>query len=63
MISRYSQEKPCIGVSSLTKLATVLKKRLQRRFFPVNIVKILRTSILKNISERLLLRIRWKGED
>ena len=34
--------------------ATSLKKKLQRRCFPVNIAKILR-AILKNISGRLLL--------
>ena len=33
-----------------------IKKRLQHRFFPVNIVKFLRPPILKNICERLLLK-------
>ena len=33
----------------------VIKKRLQHRCSPVNIMKILRTPILKNICERLLL--------
>ena len=32
-----------------------IKKRLQQRCFPVNIAKFLRTPILKNICERLLL--------
>ena len=32
-----------------------IKKRLQRKCFPVNIAKFLRTSILKYIFERLLL--------
>ena len=32
-----------------------IKKRLQRRCFPENTAKILRTHILKNISKRLLL--------
>ena len=32
-----------------------IKKRLQHRCFPVNIAKRLRTSILKNICERLFL--------
>ena len=32
-----------------------IKKRLQRRWFPVNIAKFLRTPILKNSYERLLL--------
>ena len=35
--------------------ATLLKKRLQHRFFPVNIAKFLRIPTLKNICERLLL--------
>ena len=34
-----------------------IKKRLQRRCFPVSIAKVLRTSILKNICERLILKI------
>ena len=33
-----------------------IKKRLQHRLFPVNIAKLLRTPILKNICERLLLK-------
>ena len=33
-----------------------IKKRLQHRCFPVNIAKFLRTFILKNICERLLLK-------
>ena len=37
------------------KLATLLKKRLWYRYFPVNFVKFLRTSFLQNTSERLLL--------
>ena len=39
------------------------KKRLQHSFFPMNIEKFLRTLILKNICERLLLSIKklfWK---
>ena len=32
-----------------------IKKRLQRRFFPVNIAEFLRTTALKNIYGRLLL--------
>ena len=39
-----------------------IKKRLQRWCFPVNTAKILRTPILKNIWERLLL-ILWKRID
>ena len=33
-----------------------IKKRLQHRFFPVNIAKFLRTPVLENICERLLER-------
>ena len=36
--------------------ATILKKRLEHKCFPVNIAKFLRTPILKNICERLLLQ-------
>ena len=35
----------------------LIEKRLQHRCFPVNIVKLLRKSILKNICKRLLLII------
>ena len=35
----------------------LLKKRLLHRYFPVKIEKLLRTPILKNFCERLLLRI------
>ena len=35
--------------------ATLLKKRLWYRYFPVNFVKFLRTPFLQNTSERLLL--------
>ena len=34
-----------------------IKKRLQHRYFPVNIAKFLRTRILRNICERLLLNL------
>ena len=37
------------------KPATLLKKRLWQRRFPVNFAKFLRTPFLKNISGRLLL--------
>ena len=46
---------------SLIKLQTLLnnfvKKRLQHRCFPMNIVKFLRWPIFKNIYERLLLKM------
>ena len=37
------------------RLATLLKKRLWFKSFPVNFVKFLRTSFLQNTSGRLLL--------
>ena len=36
--------------------ATLLKKRLWHRFFPVNFVKFLKTPFLQNTSGQLLLR-------
>ena len=39
------------------KACNFIKKRLQRRWFPVNIAKFLRTPILKDICELLLLLI------
>ena len=38
--------------------ATLLKKRLWRRCFPVNFAKFLRTLFLQNISGRLLLQLK-----
>ena len=35
----------------------LIKKRLQLSCFPLNIAKFLRTPILKNICERMLLRV------
>ena len=62
-ILQYSQEKNCAWVSFLIKLYALspvtLLKRLQHRRFPVNIVKFLRTLILKNICKRLLLNSVW----
>ena len=37
--------------------ATLFKKRLWHRYFPVNFVKFLRTPFLKNTSRRLLLNV------
>ena len=37
------------------KTYNFILKRLQHRYFPVNIAKFLRTSVLKNICEQLLL--------
>ena len=39
------------------KACNLIKKRLQHKCFPVNIAKFVRTSILKNIWERLLLHL------
>ena len=36
--------------------ATLLKKRLWHRYFPVNFAKFLKTSFLQNTSRRLLLQ-------
>ena len=47
----------CNEVAGL-RPATLLKRRLQHRYFPVNIAKLLRTPILKNICERLFLYFR-----
>ena len=41
--------------------AALLKKRLQRRCFPINIAKILRTPTLKNICELLFCTIYRKA--
>ena len=40
------------------KACNFIKKRLQQSYFPVNIEKILRTPILKNICKRLLLDLK-----
>ena len=39
------------------KACYFIKKRLQHRWFPTNIAKFLRTPILKDICERLLLEM------
>ena len=41
--------------------ATLLKKRLWRSRFPVNIAKFLRTLFLQNTSGRLLLEFQWSS--
>ena len=59
-ILQNSQENSCARVSFLIKLqvflrpATLLKKRLWHRCFPVNFVNFLRTFLLQNTSEPLL---------
>ena len=53
---QYSQESKCVcGL----KACNFIKKRLQHRLFLVNMAKFLRTPILKNICERLLLEFQW----
>ena len=58
-ISQNSQENTCARDSFLIKLharpATLLKKRLWHRRFPVNFAKILRTPFSQNNSGRLFL--------
>ena len=56
----YLQENTCVGVSFLSRQAcNFIEKRLQHRYFLVNIGKFIRTPILKNICEWLLLHF-WK---
>ena len=55
-ISQNSQENTCSRVSFL-RPATLLKKWLWYRCFPVNFEKFLRTSFLQNTSGRLLLLV------
>ena len=55
-IWQISQENTCVRVSFLSLQAcNVIKKRLLHRCFPVKFEKYLRSPILKNICERLLL--------
>ena len=60
-ISRNSQETTCARISFLIKLqaapATLLKKRLWHRCFPVNFTKSIRTPFLRNISGSCFLSI------
>ena len=55
-ISQNSQENTCARVSFL-RSATLLKKRLWHRLFPVNFAKFLRTPFLQSASRRLPLKI------
>ena len=61
-ISHNSQDNTCARDSFLIKLqarlATLLKKSLWYRYFPVNFAKFLRTPFSQNTSGRLLLFIR-----
>ena len=53
-ISQNSQENTCARVSD-HRPATLLKKRLWHRYFPVNFAKFHRTTFLQNTSGRLFL--------
>ena len=60
IVSQYSQENTCVGVFFFNKneglqACNFIKKRLQHRCFLGNVAKFLRTPILKNTCERLLL--------
>ena len=57
--TKFTEKNQCQGlffnkVAGL-RPATLLKKRLWHRCFPVNFVKVVRTSFLQNTSGRLLL--------
>ena len=56
-ICEVSQKNICVGVSG-HQACNFIKKRLQHMCFPVKFHKFLRTPILKNICERLLLSFR-----
>ena len=61
-ISQYLQENTCVGVSFFNKNVGLqacyfIKKRLQHRCFLDNAANFFTTAILKNICERLLLRV------
>ena len=46
----------CVNTRVTLQASIFIKKRLQRRCFPLNIAKFLRKPILKNIYEWLLLK-------
>ena len=54
-ILQNSQKNTCDRVSFLNKVATLLKKRLWHRYFPLNFAKLLRTPFLQNTSGQLPL--------
>ena len=60
-ISKYSQENTCVIVffnkNVGLQACNFIKKRLQHRSFHKNTATFLRTAILKNICERMLLRV------
>ena len=52
-------QRPFLKRDSGFRPATLLKKRLWYRCFPLNFVKFLRTPFLQNTSERLLLHVAY----
>ena len=58
-ISRWTQSGPFSKIREIAglKVCNFIKKRLQHGCFPVNIVKFLRTTNLKNIYEWLLSKL------
>ena len=60
-ISKYSQKSTCIGIffnkNAGLQAFDFIKQRLQHIHFLDNSAKFLRTAILKNVCERLLLRV------
>ena len=65
--TKFTGKHLCQGLffSKVTGLrsATLLKKRLWHKFFPVNFVKFVRTPFLQNTSARLLLIFEKIGTD
>ena len=55
-ILQILQANTCVGVL----VANFIKKRLRHKCFPVKFEKFLRTPILKNIRERMLLNFKDK---
>ena len=59
--AKFTGKNPChntfLNKVAGLRTATLLKKRLWHRCFPVNFVKFLRTPFLQNTSGRLLLQI------
>ena len=54
-ISQNSLENTCVGVSFIMLRATLLKKILQPRYFPVNFAKFLKTPLQKTSGKLLVL--------
>ena len=54
---KEASRKKTLPISKENTLYCFIKKRLQRRCFPVELAKFLRICALKNIGERLLLKI------